>query len=88
MHHWVVRHAYFPLLRHATSSKSSTGFLCFLLSALLHEMIVAFPLRSFYMPLAFFGMIAQVPLMPLSAWLLKKTRGTAFDQLGNCARLI
>ena len=71
------------LLRHLTTSKGSTGFMCFLLSAVLHEVVIAFPLRSFYMPLAFFGMIAQVPLVPLSAWLLKKTKGTVFDQLGN-----
>ena len=31
------------------------------------ELVVAFPLRSFYMPLAFFGMMAQVPMLPLSA---------------------
>ena len=83
VHHWIVRHAYFPILRHVTSSKSTTGFLCFFLSAVLHEVVVAFPLRSFYMPLAFFGMIAQVPLLPLSAWLMRRTRGTAFDQVGN-----
>ena len=85
VHCWIVRHAYFPLMRHVTGSKSkaTTGFLCFTLSAVLHEVVVAFPFNSFYMPLAFFGMMAQVPMLPLSALLFQRTRGTAFEQSGN-----
>jgi diacylglycerol O-acyltransferase-1 len=83
VHCWIVRHAYFPLMRHVTQDKLYAGFACFTLSAVLHELVVAFPLQSFYMPLAFFGMMAQVPMLPLSAWLKRTTRGTAFAQSGN-----
>ena len=83
VHCWIVRHAYFPLQRHFSRSKAKVGFLCFTLSAVLHEIVVAFPLRSFYMPLAFFGMMAQVPMLPISAYIHRTTRGTAFEQSGN-----
>ena len=63
VHCWVVRHAYFPVLRHVTTSKTLTGFLCFTISAALHELVIALPLRSYYMPLAFLGMMAQVPML-------------------------
>ena len=63
--------------------QATTGFLCFTLSAVLHELVVALPFRSYYMPLAFFGMMAQVPMLPLSAWMRRKTRGSAFEQSGN-----
>ena len=83
VHLWIVRHAYFPLLRHLTKGKTATGFLCFTLSAVLHELVVAFPLRSFYMPLAVVGMMLQVPMLPISAMLKRQTKGTAFEQAGN-----
>ena len=50
---------------------------------MLHELVVAFPLRSYFMPLAFFGMMAQVPMLPLSSYIKRKTKGTAFEQAGN-----
>jgi len=83
VHMWVVRHAYFPIQRHVTTSKLATGFLCFTLSAVLHEVVVAFPLSSYHMPLAFVGMMGQVPMLPLSSWLKRKTKGTSFAQAGN-----
>jgi len=83
VHMWVVRHAYFPIQRHLTRSKSLTGLLCFTLSAALHEVVVAFPLRSFQMPLAFVGMMSQVPMLPISSWIKRKTAGTTFEQAGN-----
>ena len=83
VHMWVVRHAYFPIQRHVTSSKVLTGLYCFTLSAVLHELVVAFPLHSYHMPLAFVGMMSQVPMLPLSSLLKKRTQGTAFEQSGN-----
>ena len=83
VHCWVVRHAYFPIQRHLTRSKTATGFLCFTISAALHEIVVAFPLESYYMPLAFVGMMSQVPMLPLSSWLKRRAAGTAFEQVGN-----
>jgi diacylglycerol O-acyltransferase 1 len=61
VHNWIVRHCYFPCLRHITSNKTATGFICFTLSAVLHEVVVAVPLSSYKMPLAFLAMMAQVP---------------------------
>jgi hypothetical protein len=43
-----------------TTNKTVTGLLCFTLSAVLHEVVVAVPLRSYKMPLAFLAMMAQV----------------------------
>ena len=39
VHCWIVRHVYFPLLRHVTDNKALTGSLCFTLSAVLHELV-------------------------------------------------
>ena len=83
VHCWIVRHCYFPIQRHVTADKTLTGLLCFTLSAVLHEIVVAFPFRSYFMPLAFFGMMAQVPMLPVSSWIKRKTKATAFEQAGN-----
>ena len=58
------RHAYFPILRHVTENKSLNGLICFTLSAVLHEIVIALPLHTYRMPLAFVGMMAQVPRAP------------------------
>ncbi|KAL3928557.1 MAG: hypothetical protein SGPRY_002337 [Prymnesium sp.] len=47
VHNFIVRHCYFPLLRHISTNKSLVGALCFTLSALLHEAVVALPLRTY-----------------------------------------
>ena len=39
VHCWIVRHAYFPIQRHLTRSKTMTGVLCFTISAALHEVL-------------------------------------------------
>ena len=83
MHHWIVRHCYFPCLRHVTSNKAVVGLLCFTLSAVLHELIVALPLHSYRMPLAFLAMMAQVPLLFISLKVEQLTKDTSFSQLGN-----
>lgn len=83
VHHWIVRHCYFPCLRHVTSNKAVVGLLCFTLSAVLHELIVALPLHSYRMPLAFLAMMAQVPLLFISLKVEQLTKDTSFSQLGN-----
>ncbi|CAN0457111.1 unnamed protein product, partial [Ectocarpus sp. 12 AP-2014] len=42
VHYWMIRHIYFPSLR-AGLSKSMASGLCFLLSAVLHELLVSVP---------------------------------------------
>lgn len=61
VHHWMVRHFYYPLLR-AGASKRLAVFSVFFLSAALHELIISTPFRkvSFH---AFLGMLAQAPLV-------------------------
>mmetsp|Transcript_7418 Transcript_7418/g.17627 ORF Transcript_7418/g.17627 Transcript_7418/m.17627 type:complete len:294 (-) Transcript_7418:145-1026(-) len=83
VHNWIVRHCYFPILRHVTSSKALNGLICFTLSAVLHEVVVALPLHTYRMPLAFLGMMAQVPMLFISEKISRATRHTAFSQLGN-----
>ena len=65
VHHWMLRHLYYPLTRLGVSKSIST-FLVFAVSAALHEVIISTPFRilSFH---AFFGMLAQVPLIS-PAW--------------------
>ena len=82
VHHFIARHVYFPALR-GGASKQTAGFLCFTLSAVLHEVVIALPLRATRAPLAFLAMMAQVPLVSLTAQINRKVEGTAFSQLGN-----
>jgi len=83
VHNFIVRHIYFPILRHVTSNKSLNGLLCFTLSAVLHEVVIALPLHTYRMPLAFLGMMAQVPMLFISGKISRATKDTAFSQLGN-----
>lgn len=64
VHYWMARHVYFPALR-AGLSKNQASALCFLLSAVFHELLVSVPFHmvKFY---AFLGMIGNVPLVPLT----------------------
>ena len=82
VHQWIARHVYFPCLR-LRLSKRTSGAVAFALSAIFHEIIIAFPLRSLHMPLAFLAMMAQVPMVSASAWINRKVAGTEFNQLGN-----
>ncbi|KAG5181583.1 diacylglycerol O-acyltransferase, type 1, C-terminal half [Tribonema minus] len=64
VHYWMVRHMYFPCLR-AGISKTMASVLCFVLSAVFHELLISVPFRmvKFY---AFFGMLANVLLVPIT----------------------
>lgn len=79
VHYWMVRHVYFPCLRAGLSKNVASG-LCFLLSAVIHELLVSVPFHmvKFY---AFFGMIGNVPLVPLTK-MLNDTLGDD-QQAGN-----
>jgi hypothetical protein len=41
-------------------SKGLTGLISFTVSAIFHELVIALPLKSTHMPLAFLAMMAQV----------------------------
>jgi len=67
VHHWCLRHVYFPMLRRRWS-KFTAGFTVFLISGLLHELLVVVPLRmtrpTVLVTLAF---LAQLPLVIITS---------------------
>jgi len=67
VHHWCLRHIYFPMMRRGWSQLFS-GFTVFLISGLLHELLVVVPLRlnrpTVLVTLAF---LAQLPLTIVTA---------------------
>ena len=58
VHHWILRTAHAPALR-ARAGKMGAVVACFALSAVLHELAVAVPLRVATTPHAALGMLAQ-----------------------------
>ncbi|CAM9219911.1 unnamed protein product, partial [Ectocarpus fasciculatus] len=79
VHHWMIRHCYYPILR-AGMGKPIALFLVFFLSALFHEVIISVPFKQLTYH-AFLGMIAQAPLTYLT-----KKLDRMFDNamIGNC----
>eukprot|EP01038_Epipyxis_sp_PR26KG_P005339 gene5339-7409_t len=64
VHHWIIRHLYYPLTR-AGLSRIVATFIAFAFSAVMHELVISVPFR--YVALhAFFGMLAQAPLVYLT----------------------
>ena len=74
VHGWMVAHIYLPLTARGWS-KSSASLLIFIISAVLHELVVSIPFWNFKL-LAFGGMMAQVALIEVT----KPLKGT---QTGN-----
>lgn len=64
VHTWLLRHVYTPVRRKGLG-RTQAGLATFLLSAVAHEAVVSIPchMLSFY---AFFGMMAQLPLILLT----------------------
>jgi diacylglycerol O-acyltransferase-1 len=79
VHHWMIRHCYYPILR-AGLGKTTALFLVFLLSALFHEVIISVPFKQITMH-AFLGMVAQAPLTYLTKKLDKISDNA---MIGNC----
>jgi len=65
VHRWCVRHLYKPLLQ-SGCSRTTAMLIVFFTSAFFHEYLVSVPLRVFKI-WAFLGMMAQAPLLALSA---------------------
>ena len=70
VHNWMVRHVFHPLLR-AGMPKVAVMAIVFLLSAVLHEVIISVSFRhvSFH---AFFGMVLQFPLIEITKFFDKR----------------
>ena len=60
VHHWMLRHMYYPMMR-AGCSKMAATFIVFFFSAFFHELVISVPFKHITMH-AFFGMMVQAPL--------------------------
>jgi diacylglycerol O-acyltransferase 1 len=78
VHKWMVRHVYFPCIN-AGLPKFAAGVIVFFVSAVFHELLVGVPLHMLR-GWAFWGIMAQVPLMWLTEMLKSKFKN---DKLGN-----
>jgi diacylglycerol O-acyltransferase-1 len=78
VHKWMLRHVYFPLIRHGVP-KFYAGLTVFFVSAVFHEVLVGVPLHMLRL-WAFWGLMAQVPLMVVTEWLKNALRS---DRVGN-----
>mmetsp|Transcript_50142 Transcript_50142/g.55953 ORF Transcript_50142/g.55953 Transcript_50142/m.55953 type:complete len:739 (+) Transcript_50142:89-2305(+) len=78
VHYWLVRHLYHPCIRRG-ASKSTSMFIVFFLSAVVHEMLISIPFHMirFY---SFFGMMGQIPLVAITKYIDKVRPGSS---IGN-----
>jgi diacylglycerol O-acyltransferase-1 len=63
---WAKRHAYLPLVLRRGLPNFQAQFVVFFVSAVLHELVIGVPTHSLY-GLAFFAMMAQIPLIWFTA---------------------
>lgn len=78
VHYFLVRHVYFPSVRSGLSKTGAT-FMVFLLSAILHEVLISVPchmIRAW----SFLAMMGQLPLIFLTKYIDKKIPGSS---IGN-----
>nr|ATG83404.1 diacylglycerol acyltransferase 1 [Arachis hypogaea] len=74
VHKWMVRHIYFPCIRHGMS-KNAAVLIAFLISAVFHELCIAVPCHKFKL-WAFIGIMFQVPLSIVTNFLQKKCKSS------------
>ncbi|KAH0970737.1 hypothetical protein GBA52_022893 [Prunus armeniaca] len=74
VHKWMVRHIYFPCLRHGVP-KGVAIVIAFLVSAVFHELCIAVPCHMFKL-WAFIGIMLQVPLVLITNYLQDKFRNS------------
>ncbi|XP_050216649.1 diacylglycerol O-acyltransferase 1A [Mercurialis annua] len=74
VHKWMVRHVYFPCLRH-NIPKGIALVIAFMVSAVFHELCIAVPCHIFKLWAAF-GIMFQIPLVLITSYLQKKFRSS------------
>mmetsp|Transcript_2116 Transcript_2116/g.5899 ORF Transcript_2116/g.5899 Transcript_2116/m.5899 type:complete len:120 (+) Transcript_2116:3-362(+) len=79
VHYWLVRHVYFPCIR-LKMGKAFASIVVFLLSAVMHEVLVSVPFHVIR-PWSFLGMMLQMPLVALTKYLYRSNPG--LPSLGN-----
>ena len=78
VHYWLIRHVYFPCIRHGVSNHLAM-VIVFAISGIFHEVIISIPFQMFgYW--SFIGMMGQIPLVFITKELEKKFPGSS---LGN-----
>jgi len=78
VHNWLVKHIFLPMVN-AGYKKNTAIVGTFFVSAVFHELLVSVPCHTFRL-WAFFGMMAQLPLVKVTAMLDKRMKGS---QIGN-----
>lgn len=79
VHYWLIRHVYFPCIRHKFGRTGAT-FVVFLLSAVLHEVAVSVPFHMIR-PWSFLGMMMQLPLVGITKFLYRRQPGSSIGNL-------
>lgn len=79
VHYWLIRHVYFPCIRHKFGRVGAT-FTVFLLSAILHEVAVSVPFHMIR-PWSFLGMMMQLPLVGITKFLYRRQPGSSIGNL-------
>ncbi|KAJ4708681.1 O-acyltransferase [Melia azedarach] len=74
VHKWMVRHIYFPCLRHGIP-KGVAIVIVFFVSAIFHELCIAVPCHIFKW-WAFIGIMFQVPLVLITNYLQRRFRSS------------
>ncbi|KAJ9167974.1 hypothetical protein P3X46_019560 [Hevea brasiliensis] len=74
VHKWMVRHIYFPCLRHKVP-KGIALIIAFFVSAVFHELCIAVPCHMFKL-WAFIGIMFQIPLVVITSYLQNKFRSS------------
>lgn len=76
VHEWLLRHIYLESIENYKMSKSNATFVTFLVSSLLHELVLVCCFRILT-PFLFLSQMAQIPLIMLG----RDLKGT---RMGNC----
>lgn len=79
VHYWLVRHAYFPSLRLGVSRSGAT-FIVFLISAIVHEILISVPFHMIR-PWSFLGMMMQIPLVMITKYLTRRYPGSSIGNI-------
>eukprot|EP00804_Cyclotella_cryptica_P012557 CCRYP_014715-RA/>CCRYP_014715-RA protein AED:0.01 eAED:0.01 QI:22/1/1/1/1/1/3/4001/752 len=79
VHYWLVRHVYFPCIRIGLSKKGAT-FVVFLLSAVLHEVLISVPCHMIRV-WSFLAMMGQIPLIILTKKIDRRMPGSSIGNI-------
>ena len=79
VHYWLVRHVYFPSVR-VGLSKTGATFVVFLISAILHEILISVPCHMIRIH-SFLAMMGQMPLIFLTKMIDRRYPGSSIGNI-------